>query len=276
MSATATTGTELVKVNIEMALTGLRERANAIVVHDQESYILACQIALDARSYMKDVKSKLGRGIESAKTHMQKLQNDMKAYLAPAEAIDQAASQKAEGWKAEERRKAQVEQDRINREAQRVAAAKAEEDRIEAERIAKEQRQEKVAEIRADLKAGLIKKREAERLLKLAGAHEEAALAAASAAADEAKAAPAPQVTVQPNVPKVSGIKGRVNYKAGVVNADALIRAFVAGNAEQRGFLRQFITVDEMAIGRYAREQKNSKAVEAAIPGIRAWEEDSI
>jgi hypothetical protein len=261
MSATAT-GTDLVKVNIEMALTGLRDRANAIVVHDQESYILACQIALDARSYMKDVKSKLGPGIDSAKTHLQRLQNDMKAYLAPAEAIDQAASQKAEGWKAEERRKAQVEQERINREAQRVAAAKAEEDRIEAERIAKEQRKEKVAEIRADLKAGLIGKRQAEKLLKLAGADEEAALAAASAAADEAKAAPAPQVTVAPNVPKVAGIKARVNWKFKIT--------------DERKIPRTYQCADETAIGAMVRNIKNKAEAESICPGIEVYTEDSI
>jgi hypothetical protein len=262
MSTAVTTGTDLVKVNIEMALTGLRDRANAIVVHDQESYILACQIALDARSYMRDVKSKLGPGIDSAKTHLQRLQNDMKAYLAPAEAIDQAASQKAEGWKAEERRKAQVEQDRINREAQRVAAAKAEEDRIEAERIAKEQRKEKVDEIRADLRAGLIRKRQAEKLLKLAGADEEAALAAASAAADEAKAAPAPQVTVAPNVPKVAGIKARVNFKFEVTNPNEVGRAFQIP--------------DLVAIGARVRADKNPEKSMMEIGGIRVWTEDSI
>ena len=109
---------------------------------------------------MKDVKAKLGPGIDSAKQHLQRLQNDMNAYLAPAKEIDEIVSRKAEDWKRAEREAAWREQERIRLENEAKARQKAEEERREAERIAREQRIAREKELEAQRKAGEIGKRE--------------------------------------------------------------------------------------------------------------------
>lgn len=54
------TSTEIVKATLDQGLSLFRSQAQAIVVSDQQSYVTACQLALDVRAYIKDVKSKLG------------------------------------------------------------------------------------------------------------------------------------------------------------------------------------------------------------------------
>src|SRR6185437_13330458 len=94
------------------------------------------ELALAARRYVKDVKAKLGPGIESAKDHLNTLKNQMAAYTSPAETVDDIATRKAKAWAEEERRKAEAEQRRLQAEAEAAARAKAEEERRERERQA--------------------------------------------------------------------------------------------------------------------------------------------
>lgn len=75
-------------------------------------------------------------------------------------------------------------------------------------------------------------------------------------------AAPVQTVVVAPAVPKVAGIKARVNYRFEVTDDTKLPREFMMPN--------------EVKIGWFVRQRKDSKASMEAIPGIRCWEEDSI
>src|SRR5580698_9230654 len=102
---------EVVKVEtkqIETALDNLRIRANLIAVTDADTYAVACQIALDGRAYIKRVGFELDPGIASAKDHLDLLKNQKAKFVEPAKQIVEVAAQKAEQWKAEERRKAEA------------------------------------------------------------------------------------------------------------------------------------------------------------------------
>ena len=243
---------------IEGGLAKLKQHAQSIEVRDQSGYIAACQLALDARAYMKDVKAKLSPGIESAKGHLQKLQNHMKAYLAPAQEIDEIASRKAEDWKRAEREAAAREQERIRLENEAKARQRAEEERRVAELIAREQRIAREKELAEMRKAGEIKAREAERLRKQAEEQERKARELAARQAEESAKA-VPEIRVQANVPKVAGIKARVNWKFRITDATRIPR--------------EFLVADEVKIGQFVREHKHAGEV---IPGVEAYSEDSI
>jgi len=242
----------------ESGLAKFREEANAIVVKDQQDYVVACQLALDVRAYVKDVKAKMKPGIDSATAHLNFLKNELAKYVTPAQQIDEIVSRKAEDWKRAEREAAERERQRIQAEAEAAARRRAEEERREAERIAAEQRKEREAELRRQREAGEIKAREAERLRKQAEEDERKARELAAKQAEEtAKAVPV--VTVAPAVPKVAGIKARVNWKFRIVDSSKLPR--------------QFLKADEVAIGEYVRKEKRAGEV---IPGVEAYSEDGI
>jgi uncharacterized membrane protein YqiK len=252
-----TTAVEVIRP-IESALDTLKRRAEAIVVRNQEEYILACQIALDGRAYIKDVKFKLGPGIESAKTHLDFLKNEQAKYVEPANLIIETAAKKAEAWKAEERRKAEAEQARINEERRREAARIAEEERLAAVKKAEADRKAKEAEIEAQRASGELKAREAAKLAKLAQQQAEEAKKQAEEAAKLA-ATQVQEVKVAAAVPKVAGIKARVNWKFRIVDATRIPR--------------EYLMPDEVKIGQKVRELKQAGAV---IPGVEAFSEDGI
>lgn len=165
----------------------------------------------------------------------------MKAYTAPAEEINETISRKAEDWKRAEREAAWREQERIRLEAEAKQRQKAEEERREAERVAREQRIAREKELEAQRKSGEIKAREAERLKKQAAEDEAKARELAAKQAVETAAA-VPEIRVAPAVPKVAGIKARVNYKFRIVDVTKLPG--------------QYLMADEVKIGQFVRETK--------------------
>jgi len=243
---------------IETGLALLRTRAESIVVRDADSYAAACQIALDGRAYIKKVGFELDPGIQSAKDHMDLLRNQKAKFVDPAKQIVEVAAQKAESWKAEERRKAEAEQERVNAERRREAARLADEERRKADAAAAEQKKIRDAQIEEARKAGEIGKREAARLAKQA---EEDRLAAQELARKQelVAASSVQEVKIAPSVPKVAGIKARVNWKFRIVDASKLPR--------------QFLIPDEVAIGQHVRSVKQAGEV---IPGVEAYSEDGI
>ena len=156
---------ELARVDlkpIENKLELIRKRAEAIVVVDQESYALACAIVLEGRNEVKAIGFVLDPGINSAKAHLEKLRNDKAAFVNRVTPIVAIAEQKAEAWKADERRKAQQEADRINEQRRVEAQRRADEERREAEAKAKADREQRERDLAAARKKGEINKREQE------------------------------------------------------------------------------------------------------------------
>lgn len=243
---------------IESSLVMLRARAEAILVRDAESYAAACQVALDGRAYIKRVGFELDPGIASAKDHLDLLRNQKAKFVEPAKQIVEVAAQKAEQWKAEERRKAEQEQERINAQRRAEAAREAAEQRKRDEAAALEAKKLRDAQIAEAQKAGEMGKREAARLAKQAEEERLAAMALAAKQAAET-AANVQEVKVAPSVPKVAGIRARVNWKFRIVDASKLPR--------------KYLMPDEVAIGQFVRELKQKGEV---LPGIEAYSEDGI
>lgn len=253
--------TEVVHVSaaldaLQKKLQGLKDRADSLVVSDQNGCIVAKNLKLDIQAFVKAVKFQTGPDIEIKKGELRQLQEQEKMLLAPAEAMLETSERKRRDWENEERRKAEEEQRRINEENQRQQRIKADEEKREAEKLAVETRKKRVAEINQHLAIGKIGKREAARLLKLAGADEEAAKQNAAAQAEEtAKAAPV--VQVKPNIPTVAGTVSRQNWKFRIVDANKIPHLF--------------LMPDEVRIGRMVRDIKDKQKAEVECPGIEVW-----
>jgi len=251
------TAIEVIK-SLETPLATLRARVEAIAVRDQNDYIAVCELVKEGRSYIKDVGFKLDPGINSAREHLDFLRQEKEKYIGPAKQIVGIAERKGEDWKAEERRKAAAEEERINQQRRAEAAQKAELERKAAEEQAKLDRERRESELAEARKAGEIGKREEARLAKQAAEDEAAARALAAKQAVET-AANVQAVTVAPSVPKVAGIRARVNWKFRIIDVNKIPR--------------QYMQPNEVSIGYFVRETKQPGEV---IPGIEAYSEDSI
>lgn len=135
-----------------------------------------------------------------------------------------------EAAEAERKAEARKKQEELNRQAELR--------RQEDERLAKELREKRVEEIRADLKAGKFgdpktakAKRQAQKLLEQAGATEEAHKVAAAAAEQEAKekaAQVAATVKVGTNIPSVPGNRRTITFSADCTDKTGFLLAMVA------------------------------------------------
>lgn len=278
-------------------LENLKKRAESIVVHNQTEYIEICQVLIDARTRIKQVERRWDTAIDIKKRELDDLRNEKKKELLLPEAIASVASTKAAEFKAEERRLALAEEKRINdeklaealrksQEEQKIANAKAAEERAERERQAKIIREEQEREAERARKAGEIGKREEARLKKVA--EEEAEQSRKDAAASElrSKALAAEQakqtatnvqtVRVAPSVPKVSGVRARVNPKWRMIHVDLIPRIYLYPNDINATENYPRITV-EVRKGRDGESFVDRKArLEREIPGIEFYEEDAV
>ena len=259
---------------IESGLAVLRHDAETLTVRGQQSYIDAAQIENACKAYVRDVKAKMGPGIESAKSHLDFLKSEMQKYIIPAETILETIKGKRLAFAMEEKRQAKIEEDRKNAELAREAQQKADADRRESERISAERRKAEEAEIERQRKSGELKKREADRLAKEAREREEEERKRAAVAAEQAKAAPPPRIEVKSNIPTIAGIKNQTFYFAEMADWQEFLAAYRAAVRAQDTvsaiFLEQFIEANEQAIGKYARDTKSNALTELHIPGVRA------
>ena len=106
--------------------------------------------------------------------------------------------------------------------------------REEAEQKAAEAKDRRIKEIRQMLKDKEITKREAEKLLRQAGATEEAALAKAAADAEEVRANPVKE-TVLPNKTTVAGQRVRAPLVYTITNIDLIPRELLYPNRATDG-----------------------------------------
>lgn len=251
---------EIVKATQEN-VSALRQRVEAIEVRTAQDYVAVCNLVIEGRRFIKRWQGVFAETIRSAKEHLATVQNELKAKVVEAEEVVSIAERKGETYKRAEREAAERERQRLQAEAAAAARVKAEEEKRVADRIATEQRKAREKELEEQRKAGEIGKREEARLAKIA-VEEEAK--ARILAAEQAKqtAAAVPEIKVEPNVPKVAGIKGRVNYKFEVTNASLIPR--------------EYLKPDEVRIGEMVRRIKDPEKAQQVIPGIRCWTEDSI
>ena len=273
-------GNTLTELASELAkLPGLATKAAAIVCDSPEHYAELVSVVDEMQDIGKLGEKKMRPFLDVANTVVEVLHDERKKMEREAKAVYQPHFDRAAKWKREEREAAAREQERINAENARIAREKAEEQRKADEAAAIEKRKARVAEIRGMLKRGEIGKRKAEQLLREAGATEEADKAKAAADA-EVTAQNIQPVKVEPNVPKFSGRRGTVHYSAKVMNEELLIGAFAnavkTNNLMDMAYFRQFLMANESKLGEEARKVKDSKKLNARIPGVLFSDEDKV
>ena len=219
----------------------IKDKVKSIQVTDAATYAELGQYVAQATAVKKIPEFKLGQFLNMARRVVDWLRTEQNKHANAAEEIIAIGKAKMVEYKRQEVAAAQAEERRINEERRKVAEAQA-----EAERKAREK------EIAAQIKAGEIKKCEAEKLRKQADADAEAAKVNIA------------EVKVKPSVPSVAGIQIQTNWKFEVVNASLIPRAF--------------LMVDEVSIGQQVRKvvdqetaDTHKRRVEALIPGIRVW-----
>ena len=262
-----TTIGEAALAQLNEKLEGLKQRAEQLVVENAADIITAKNLKLDINAYIKAVEFQTGPEIEIAKERLRRLKEQQAMLMKPAEDILETSEAKRKAWENEERRLALIEQNRRQKELDDQAAERAEAERQEAERIAAERKKTRVAEIRADLKAGKIGKRAAAKLLAEAGAQEEADKCTAAAQVEETKKA-VPRVEVRPDIPAVAGTVSRQNWKWKWKDGgeDMLVEAFHKDYSK-----RPYVCGYEKGIGETVRAIKDRAKAEALIPGIEVW-----
>lgn len=254
---------------IEEHLASLATRINALQVTDQTTYTSALELIKEGRSYLKDVAEKLDPFIRLAKKGWDDARAEKAKWTGPAEAVLSVVETRASRWISEERAAAKKEEERLAAELKRKQAQEAETKRIEDERIAKEALKKRIQDLDFMLANKEINKREYARLLKEAGATAEAEKAAAEVRAEEAKNAPPPEVKVAPNIPTLAGTRRLVVPKWRMKNIDAVPRALLYPNDINK--VENFPRITQEV-----KRLKDRAKVEAAIPGIEYYEDDSI
>lgn len=261
------------------ALPILRKQAVELAVTDESTYQKAGELLLQVRGIGKSGALKINPFLDIANRVANFLRNARSRHEDEAKAVADVISGKMADQKRREREAAEAETRRMNEEArirnEQEAEARRKADREHAEQAKKE----RVKEINRALRAGEITKKSAAKLLREAGAMEEAAKEQAEADAEETKAAP-PVVKVESSIKPIAGTRARIQYEAKIENPDMLFAAYVAAtNAKDKAraaYLRRFLMVDESALGLEARTVKNSAKLNAEIPGVRFSDKDKI
>jgi len=249
---------------IEATLVPLKQRVAAIVEHGvttASEYADAGDVLREIKGQEKTAQGILKPYVDIAKRAWEDAKAQMDRQVNPFSQLKEMVSRPMEAYAAEERRKAEMEQARQREEARKEAARIAEEQRKAAEAQAAEERKKRLAEIEFQKGIGELKKKEAAELARQAKEQEERDREAARIAA-ERQAMEVASVVVEANIPKVAGIKRRVNYKFRVVDAAKIPHAY--------------LMPDLVKIGEMVRRTKNTAKAEAECPGIEAYEEDSV
>ena len=255
----------------QLAIAEVENLKAALVPLEQEARAIKIETAADFESggmLLKRIRDNRKQGEWTMKP-LKSIADTIKNFLRTAELahsnkceqIESILTPKLNDYKRREAEAAAAEQRRINEERQREANRLAEEQRKRDEEAAAEAKKKRDKEIAEAQKAGELKKREADKLRKEAEEREKAQREQAVRDAEAAKAN-VQEVSVQPNTPKISGLRQRVNWKFKVVDEAKIPRAFMQPN--------------EQAIGQLVRMAKDKAQAEKTIPGIEVWSEDAI
>ena len=246
---------------ISSKIAALRSQAEALVVTNAEDYSAVLAFLKVLRAYKKSIGFERDPGIGSAKQHLDFLREEKAKHIRPLDEIDKLTAQKAGDWKERERLAAAAEERRVNEQRRRDAAEKAAEERRAAEAAAEEERKRRQKAIDEARKSGEVGKREANKLAKEVAAQAERDKVAAHVA-EQIAATQVKEVKVKPNIPKLAGTMGRINWKHRVVNPDLVPRAY--------------LQPDEVSIGAMVRATKDKWKAEAKCPGIEVWSKDAV
>lgn len=261
------------------ALPELKRKVEAQPVTNAQEYAEMGTLLTTVRSNGKMGALKVNPFLEVAARVTNFLRGERTKHEDAAAAIANTASTKMADYKRREREAAEAEQRRINEQRRIEAEKAAAEQRKKDEEEAARQRKLREKEIKAAQEAGDLKKREAARLRAEAEEQERKAREQAAKDAETAKAN-VQEVKVMPNTPKVAGTRGWIQYSAKVTDESALLMAYVlayvAHDKERQIYLRQFLMANEQKLGEEARSVKDSKKLNALIPGVEFTDLDKI
>jgi regulator of protease activity HflC (stomatin/prohibitin superfamily) len=258
-------------------LEDYRTRASALPgelpLTDAEVYATAGLLLNEVRASSELAPSKINPYKAVAKRVLDFLDTRLKAHKLCFAALDAEIAGKMAERNKRERESAEREQRRINEEKREAAQKRADEQRAADELLAKEKREKRVAEIRGLLKRGKIGKREAAKLLKEAGATQEADLARAAADAEDT-AKNVDQVKVLPNKVTILGQRARAPWQWRMVDITKIPRELLYPN---RNALGHWDPEKFPRIGEMVRNEKDKvKAEAAAGGGIEVYQDDRV
>jgi hypothetical protein len=254
------------KVDSLVALAG-------IDITDQASLSKSGEAKLSLESYHKAVKNYFADIIDPLEEELKRWKLQRGNLMGTTEPAYKALVERQRTWMAAEKARTEAQRKRAQEEADRENQRKIDEDRRQAIADAARAKADRIARINEDFKAGMFGKREFARLLREAGAEEEAAKATADAVADEEKAKPAPTVRVAPAIPKVAGVRNQTFYYASIEDKGAAILAELVSTKDvnRRAFLMQFVLVSSTEVSAHARNTKNNEQTMKDLPGVKAW-----
>lgn len=266
----------------QLAIAEVENLKAALLPLEQEARTIKIETASDFESggmLLKRIRDNRKQGEWTMKP-LKSIADTIKNFLRTAELahsnkceqIESILTPKLNDYKRREAEAAAAEQRRINEERQREANRLAEEQRKRDEEAAAEAKKKRDKEIAEAQKAGELKKREADKLRKEAEEREKAQREQAVRDAEAAKAN-VQEVTVQPNTPKIAGLRQRQNWKFKIVDIDKVPRRYLYPTPGQDG---KYKPEDFPKIGKDVRDWKDKATTEKAIPGIEVWPEDAI
>jgi hypothetical protein len=250
--------------------TALDDLPEMLAVAEQMDVLTKPQY-VDAGSHLNKIRALRDLAEQQIRPYLDKV-NDVRTFLlgvikkhelACADA-DKIMAAKMADYNRREREEAERETQRKNQELKERQEREAKERREREEKAAEERKQRRIAEIRAELKAGRISKRQAEKMLRDAGAAEEADKARAAAEAEEARNKPITPVVVQPDKVAVAGLRARSPIVYEITNIDAIPRHLLYPNRNQQGGFDhdKFPRLNEMV-----KKAKSPEAAEAEANG---------
>lgn len=211
--------------------------------------------------------------IKKVKTFVQTQKNIVANHGAQMSGIIEPAMVE---WDEREKAAAAAEEKRLQAEKEAQLKRDNEEKARKDAAAAAERKKERIVQIREDLRAGKITKRQSEKFLREAGATEEAEkarIAADKEDADKEAKDKAAKLKVKPNTGPTAGLVRRTNYTAECIDENLLLHRVVGeyiSNGSKFGPLREFVMANNQKIGAKAREIEDDKKMEELYPFVKA------
>lgn len=248
----------------------------------KEQYDLAASLVAQKKSIVKLSEATMApydELIKKVKTFVQTQKNVVANHGTQMSAILEPSMVE---WNEREARAAEAEQTRLRLEKEAILKRENEEKAQKDAAAAEERKQDRIKQIREDLRAGKITKRMAEKFLREAGASEEAEKTRIAAEKEEADAKAkdhAAKLKVKPRTTSTAGLVRRTNYTAECSDENLLMHRVVGeyiSNGGKFGPLRDFVMANNQKIGAKAREIEDDKEMEELYPFVKASHTNSF
>ena len=273
---------EMEKLDEQMEALEVRAKALPKLFESKADYDRSAEIVAERKSLVKIAEATMAPFVEQIKAVDTFVKQQKNVVKNRAEAMRFYTDGPMGEWDDREKRAAAAEekrkQDEKEAQLKRDNEIKAKAD-AEAAAALKEER---ISQIREDLRKKKITKAEAAKLLKAAGANEEAEkarIAAEKDEADEKAKDEAAKLKVKPNTGAAAGVTRRTNYYAECKDENLLMHRIVGeyiSNGGKFGPLVEFAMPNNQKIGAKAREIEDDQKMEELYPFVRAWHQKTF